>query len=84
VSFTNDLAAFDGFAAYVGANKAVRVVKLTTGADRIVARSGTGWFWGGVSLQALGIVAPLTSQQGKNFSNTFRFIPTSTLRKTFG
>jgi hypothetical protein len=83
-SFTNGLAAYDGYAAYIGADKALRVVKLATGKDRIVARSGTGWFWNGVSLQAPGVVAPLTAQHGKSFVETMQFVPTATLRKAVG
>ncbi len=80
-SFANGLAAFDGYAAYTGADRAVRVVKLTNGTDRIVARAGTGWFWNGVSLQAPGIVAPLTVQQDKSFVETMQFVPTRTLTR---
>jgi hypothetical protein len=75
-SFSNGLAAFDGYAAYLGANKAVRLVNLANGADRVVARSGSGWFWNGLSLQAPGIVAPLTAQHGSSFVSTLRFVPT--------
>ncbi|HEX3456228.1 MAG TPA: hypothetical protein VHS03_16535 [Gaiellaceae bacterium] len=77
---SNGLAAFDGYAAYIGADKAVRVVKLSNGTDRVVARSGAGWFWNGVSLQAPGIVAPLTTQHGKSFVSTPQFVPTAKLR----
>jgi hypothetical protein len=78
-SFSNGLAAYGGYAAYIGADKAVRVVKLTNGKDRLVARSGAGWFWNGVSLQAPGIAAPLTAQHGKNFVETMQFVPTATV-----
>jgi hypothetical protein len=83
-SFTNGLAAFDGYAAYTGADKAVRVVKLTNGHDRIVARAGTGWFWNGVSLQTPGVVAPLTTERGKSFVEAMRFVPMPTMRRAFG
>jgi hypothetical protein len=84
-SFTNGLAAYDGYAVYIGANKAVRAVKLTTGTDRIIARAGTGWFWGGASLQSPGVVAPLTSQHGQHaFPVTLRFIPMAALHKAVG
>jgi hypothetical protein len=75
-SFSNGLAAFAGYAAYLGANKAVRLVELANGTDRVVARSGAGWFWSGVGLQAPGIVAPLTTQRGTSFVETLRFLPT--------
>jgi hypothetical protein len=83
-SFSNGLAVYNGYAAYIGADKAVRAVKLTNGKDRIVARAGAGWFWNGVGLQAPGIVAPLTAQQGKNFVATMQLVPTATVRKTLG
>jgi hypothetical protein len=70
------------YAVYLAANKTVRVVKLSTGTDRIVTRAGTGWFFNGLALQAPGAVVPLTKQQGKNFRVTLRFLPTAVLKAT--
>ncbi len=74
-SWTAGLAAYGSYAVYLGANKALRAVRLTNGSDRIVARAGSGFFFGGVALQAAGALAPLTSGR----TTTFRFVPTALL-----
>jgi len=73
--WTAGLAASGANAVYLGANKALRSVRLSNGSDRIVARAGTGFFFDGVALQAGGALAPLTSGR----TTTFRFVPSSTL-----
>lgn len=78
------LGAYGGYAVYLGANKAVRVVRLSTGRERIVARAGSGWFFNGLSLQAPGVVVPRTTQQGKNFLVTLRFLPIRALGAAVG
>jgi len=83
-SWTAGLATYAGYAAYLGANKAVHVVKLATGRDRVVARAGAGWFFDGVSLQAAGAAAPLTTQRGGQFLVTFRFLPMASLLAAVG
>lgn len=75
------LAAYGRYAVYLGANKAVRAVRLSNGRDRIVARAGSGWFFGGVGLQAAGAVVPLTTRRGSAFATTLRFLPTATLAR---
>ena len=75
------LAANGRYALYLGANKAVHVVRLSNGGDRIVARAGAGWFWGGLSLQAKGAVVPLTTRHDNDFPATFRFLPVATLER---
>ena len=70
-SWTAGLAAYGGYAVYLGANKAIRKVRLSNGSDRIVARAGSGFFFGGVALQAAGALAPLTAGR----TTTFRFVP---------
>jgi hypothetical protein len=74
-SWTAGLAAYGAYAVYLGANKAVHAVKLVNGSDRIVARAGTGFFFGGVALQKSGALVPLTVAQ----ATTFRFVPTASL-----
>ncbi|HEX3806419.1 MAG TPA: hypothetical protein VHV52_06525, partial [Gaiellaceae bacterium] len=74
-SWTAGLAAYGAYAVYLGANKAVHVVRLVNGSDRIVARAGTGFFFGGVALQKAGALVPLTSGQ----TTTFRFVPARSL-----
>jgi len=83
-AWTAGLAAYGRYAVYLGANKAVHAVRLSTGADRIVARAGIGWFFGGLSLQAPGVIVPLTTQQGKSFSTTLRFLPITELQAALG
>lgn len=70
-SWSAGLAAEGVNAAYLGANKAVHVVRLANGSDRIVARAGSGFFFGGVALQKAGVLAPLTTAR----STAFRFVP---------
>jgi hypothetical protein len=83
-SWTAGLATEGRYAVYLGANKAVRAVRLTNGTDKIVARAGKGWFFNGIGLGAPGIVAPLTTQHGKRFAVTFLFVPHSVLRTALG
>jgi hypothetical protein len=83
-TWTAGLGAYGGYAVYLGANKAVRAVRLSTGRDRIVARASSGWFFNGLSLQAPGVVVPRTTQHGKNFLVTLRFLPITALRAALG
>jgi hypothetical protein len=76
------LAARDGYAVYLGANKAVRLVDLSTGSDRVVARSGTGWFFNGLSFESRGVIVPQTTQRGRSFPVTLRFLPLAALQET--
>lgn len=78
-SWTAGLSAYGRYAVYLGANKAVRAVRLADGRDRIVARAGTGWFFDGLSLQGPGAIVPLTTQRGA----TFRLLPTRMLVEAF-
>jgi hypothetical protein len=82
-NWTAGLAAYGRYAVYLGANKAVHTVLLSSGADRVVARAGSGWFYDGISLQAPGAVAPLTVQKGKHFVVTLRFLPIARLKAAF-
>lgn len=82
-SFANGLATYGGYAVYLGANKAVHAVKLSSGVDRILARSGKGWFFSGVSLQAPGVVAPLTSP-GRNVPVKLVFVSMAKIRAALG
>ena len=75
VSWTAGLAAYGSYAVYLGANKALHAVRLSNGSDRIVARAGSSFFFGGVALQAAGALVPLTAAQ----ATTFRFVPASSL-----
>lgn len=79
--WTAGLAADGRYAVYLGANKALRAVRLSNGRDRIVARAGSGWFFDGVGLQAAGAVVPLTARHGSTFSTTLRFLPAATLAR---
>lgn len=73
--------ATDGrYAVYLGANKAVRGVRLSNGRDRILARAGTGFYFDGVALERAGAVVPLT--QGRTV--TLRLVPRSALRAALG
>ena len=83
-TWTAGLATDGRYAVYLGANKAVRAVKLATGTDRIVMRAGSGWFFNGLSLQAPGAVVPLTTQNGKAFLVNLRFLPIAALKGVFG
>jgi len=83
-TWTAGLATDGRYAAYLGANKAVRVMRLSNGVDRVLARAGSGWFFNGVSLDVPGAAAPLTAQRGKAFTVTWRYVPRSALRKTLG
>lgn len=74
-SWAASLAAYGGYALYLGANKAVHAVRLANGSDRIVARAGSGFFYTGLALQEAGALVPLTSGQ----STTFRFVPARSL-----
>jgi hypothetical protein len=78
------LGVYSGYAVYLGANKAVRAVRLSSGRDRIVARAGSGWYFNGLSLQAPGVVVPRTTKQGQNFLVTLRFLPITALRAAVG
>ena len=82
--WTASLAAYGRYAVYLGANKAVRAIRLANGVDRILAGAGPGFFFDGLSLQAPGVVVPLTTQRGKSFQVTLRFLPTAALRKELG
>ena len=64
------LAAYGSYAVYLGANKAVRSVRLSNGSDRIVARAGSGFFFGAVALEARGALVPLTTGR----STVFRLV----------
>lgn len=79
----NGLATYGGYAVYLAAGKAVRAVKLTSGRDRIVARSGAGWFFNNVSIQSPGVVAPLTSP-GSSVPVKLLFIPMAKIRAAVG
>jgi hypothetical protein len=84
VSSASGPAICDGYAVYVRADKALHAMKLSTGVDRIIARAGTSWFWNGASLQPVGVAAPLTTQHGKTFQVTLRFISMTALRNGVG
>ena len=76
---------YGGYAVYLRATKAVHAINLATGKDRIVARSGTGWFWNNASLETVGAVAPLTSQRSRHaFPVTLHFIPMAVLLEAVG
>ena len=83
-TWTAGLGAYGGYAVYLGANKAVRAVRLSSGRDRIVSRAGSGWFFNGLNLQAPGMVVPRTTKEGKNFLVTLRFLPITGLRAALG
>jgi hypothetical protein len=83
-TWTSGRGAYGGYAVYLGADKAVRAVRLSSGRDRIVTRAGSGWFFDGLSLQAPGVVVPRTTKQGKNFLVTMRFLPITALRAAVG
>ena len=83
-TWTAGLATDGRYAVYLGANKAVRAVRLSNGDDRVVARAGSGWFFNGVALNASGIVVPVTTQHGKRFAVAFRFVPRAALRAALG
>jgi len=74
-SWTAGLAAYGAYAVYLGANKALHAVRLSSGSDRIVARAGSGFFFNGVALQKAGALVPLSVGQ----TTTFRFVPTASL-----
>jgi hypothetical protein len=74
-SFTNGLAAYGAYAVYLGANKAVHAVRLANGSDRIVARSGVGFYFAGIALEPAGALVPKTIGQ----TTSFRLVPTSSL-----
>ena len=74
-SWTSGLAAYGAYAVYLGANKAVHAVRLASGADRIVARAGSGFFFNGVALQKAGALVPLSAGQ----ATVLRFVPTASL-----
>jgi hypothetical protein len=78
--FAGGLAAYGGYAVYLGGNKALHAVRLATGTDRVVARAGAGWFWNGAALQAPGVVVPLTTRQGTAFPVVLRFVRAAALR----
>lgn len=80
---TMGLATYAGYVVYIGADKAVHALKLATGKDRIIARSGKGWFWNGLSLQAPGVVVPLTSP-GRSVPVKLIFIPMAKIRAAVG
>ena len=69
-AWTAGLAAYGRYAVYLGANKAVRAVRLSNGADRIAARAGGGFFFGGLALQAKGALVPQTTGR----STVFRLV----------
>ena len=73
--WTAGLGAYGNTAVYLAANKALRAVDLATGRDRIVLRSGSGWFFNGLAMLPAGAVVPVTTQRGHAFSVTFRFVP---------
>lgn len=53
------LATYYGYAAYISADKAVRVIKLSNGRSALFAHLRRGAFWHDLSFQAPGIVVPL-------------------------
>jgi hypothetical protein len=77
-----DLVVFDGFAAYVADASQVRVIRLASGHDAVVLRTDDGGdsFIDGLSLQAPGIVAPLTSEDELAFTVTPQFVAMRTVR----
>ncbi len=81
------IATYGGYVVYIESradsapvHSLVHALKLATGADRVIARSGKGWFWSGVSIQAPGVVVPVTTKKGKQFPVTFRFVPMARVR----
>ena len=60
--------------------KAIHVLKLSNGRDRVVARTKEGFFWSTLSLQAPGITAELAGAQDPV---TFLFVPISKIRAKF-
>lgn len=78
-SWTAGLAAYGRYAVYLGANKAVHAVTIASGRDRVVARAGVGFYFNGIGLDAPGATVPLTTQRGKLFTTTLRFLPAATL-----
>ena len=84
MAWTAGLGSDGRYADYVGANKAVHVVRLSNGVDKILARAGKGWYFDGVSLDAPGAVVPLTTQQGRSFLVRLRFLPNAALKRSLG
>jgi hypothetical protein len=82
--FTNGLASDGRYALYVGANRALHVVRLAGGRDAVVARSGSGFFFDGAALGPAGAVVPLTTQHGSRVTVTLRFVPLAALRRAVG
>jgi hypothetical protein len=70
-TWTAGLATDGRYAVYLGANKALRSVRLADGSDRVIARAGAGFFFDGVGLGPAGAVVPQTSGSTK----TLRFVP---------
>jgi len=60
-AWTAGLATDGRSAVYLGANKAVRRVRLSNGADTVIARAGSSFFFGGVALEAPGALVPQTT-----------------------
>ncbi len=83
-SFVNGLATDGRYAAYTGANKALHVVRLASGRDRIVARSGSGFFFDGAALGLAGAIVPQTAEHGSRLTVTLRFVPAAALRRAVG
>jgi hypothetical protein len=77
---TADFAASDGYAVLV-TSKSVRAVMLSTGADRIVARAGKGWF-DGIRMEPPGAVI-LLHQSDTGRLVTLRFLAMTTVRAAF-
>lgn len=85
-----DLATYYGFAVYTTSHadsapvhSTLRVLKLSTGKDRIVTKSGKSWFMSGESIQAPGILVPVTTLRGKQFYTRFRFVAMAKVRAAF-
>ena len=83
-SFVNSLATDGRYAVYIGANRAVHVMRLATGRDRIVARSGSGFFFDGAAIGAAGAIVPSTVEHGSRLTVTLRFIPAAVLGRAVG
>lgn len=78
------LSTYYGYATYLQADHLLRVVKLTTGKDRVLERFTAGHLWDGAQLQAPGVVLPETRTAGSASPVTLRFIPLSRIRALVG
>jgi hypothetical protein len=82
--FASHLATDGRYALYVGANRALHVLRLATGRDVIVSRSGNAFFFDGAAIGPAGAVVPLTTRHGSRFTVTLRFVPSAALRRAVG